>query len=393
MWRGITRTYILLILLLYIIIATSCVEKYWPDLPQSYVNALVVDGVISDKPGPYTVKLSLSSEVQSPQFNPLADCNVIIEDNQGNSETLTEHEKGVYETSPNGIHGQVGNSYKLIIIKPDGTQYETDFQELPISTEIESVYAAIEYQRHPYYQRNMTGFRFFIDTYTSEVDVNYYLWDLECTYKFNANYRIKYYFDGAMHQFSNSDSLYTCFKTSKIRQIFIYNTEQLSIPRITEYPLHYVTTETKELSIRYSLFVSQYSISKKAYEFWKRLTSIEDDQGELHSRQPYQVRGNVYNIKNSDEAVLGYFMVAGVSEKRIFMDRPTGVDWHYADSCNLYPPENIFLYANVDGWPLYLTAVYFENGQSPAYVDYQWCLDCTAKGADGYLEEPDFWEE
>jgi len=34
------------------------------------------------------------------------------------------------------------------------------------------------------------------------------------------------------------------------------------------------------------------------------------------------VRGNVNNIADIEEPVLGYFMVAGVSEKRIYTDRP-----------------------------------------------------------------------
>jgi hypothetical protein len=192
-----------------------------------------------------------------------------------------------------------------------------------------------------------------------------------------------------MHPFTPSDSLFTCYKTRKVPGIFIYTTEKLTEPRITKFPLHSVTTETRELSIRYSLLVKQLSITQKAYQFWYKIQSMDEEQGELHSRQPYQVKGNVSNSKNSNEVVLGYFMAAGISKKRIFLNRPTGVDWYYPDSCNLRPIDQNLLYINIEKWPLFFPAKYIGPAQAPAWVDYQWCVDCTK--LDGVLEKPEFW--
>lgn len=374
-----------------IFLCSTCIENYWPDFYPKYINALVVDGVITNDPGPYEIRLSTSAGVNYPQYLPLDGCKVSIVDDRGNSETLKGFENGIYRTSEDGIRGVSGNSYQLKIISPDGNSYESEFEKMPIPTEIDKIYWEIEFHPHPVLERDITGFRFFIDTYTSEIGENYYLWDLESTYKFNANYRIKYYFDGQMHAFSPSDSLYTCYLTRKIPEIFTYSTANLTEPRITKFPLNLVTTETKELSIRYSLLVNQLSITKKAYQFWHKIKSIDDEQGELHSRQPFQVRGNVRNIENSSEVVLGYFMVSGISNKRIFMDRPSGVDWHYPDSCNLRPIDQNNLYINIENWPLFFPAVYFGPAQSPAWVDYQWCVDCTK--LDGLLETPEFWHD
>lgn len=377
-----------------IFVVHSCVDEYWPALLPKYENALVVEGAITSKPGPYIVKLSTSSNVETPIYKPLGGCKVSIYNSKGNSEILSEIEEGVYATSENGIQGKSGTSYRITIKTPEGKRYRSDFEEMAIPTEIDTVYTKIEYSPHPYYFRDITGFRFYVDTYVAEADTNYYVWDLETTYKFNANYRARYYWDGQMHPFSPSDSLYTCYKTVKVPEIFTYNTTGLSIPEITEYPLHIVTTETKELSIRYSLLVSQYSVTEQAAQFWNHIKSIDEEQGEMYTRQPFQVRGNVFNVENTEEPVLGYFMVAGLSEKRIFMDRPTGVDWHYQDSCNLYPVDMDVLWIHYNEWPLFLPAFFGEaGGYSPAWVDYQWCVDCTAKGSDGYLEKPDFWAD
>jgi hypothetical protein len=380
-----------IVLILPVLIATSCIEEYWPKIDPKYVNAIVVDGGISNLPGPYEIRLSLTSEIYNNQLKPLSGCKVIIEESSGSNEELIENGDGIYRTSADGIQGVCGERYRIKILTPDGNQYISDFEVMPLPTPIDSIYYELEYQPHPFFNRPMTGYRFFIDTHISETDTNYYLWNLECTYKFNSNYRIKYYFDGQMHPFSPSDSLYTCFKTNNIKEIFLFNTVNLEVPIVQKYPLHYVTTETKELSIRYSLLVKQFSLSKSTYKYWNKVKDLIDDQGDIYFKQPFQIQGNVYNSENKDELVLGNFRVAGLSEKRIFVDRPTGVEWYYADSCNLYPIEMNLLYINISKWPLYFPAG--ESGYAPAWVDYQWCVDCTAKGLNGYLEEPEFWEE
>ncbi len=374
-----------------LIFTTSCIDPYWPELDSKYTSALVVEGKISNKPGPYEVKVSRSSSVDNPRINPLSGCQVVISDDRGNSEELMEHAIGIYRTAADGIRGIVGHSYKISIVTAEGIIYESAYEQMAMPTEIDSIYTAIEYSPHPHYDRNITGFRFYLNTKISEQDTNYYKWDLECTYKYTANYRIKYIFDGEMHPFSPSDSLYTCYKTLQIPESFTYNTSKLSTPQVIGFPLHLVTTETKELSMRYSLIARQYSIAENAYQYWSKLKVMAEEQGALYTKLPFQIRSNVYRLDDTDEPVLGYFLVAGLSEKRIFMDRPKAVDFYYPDSCNLYPVDVNLLYIHIDQWPLLFPAQIAGDAQQPAWVDYQWCVDCTQLG--GVLEFPDFWEE
>lgn len=381
----------LLFLLLITFPLLSCVDEHWPKVLPKYEDALVVDGMISNMPGPYEIKLSLTSPVNMPTYQPLSGCEVVILDNNDYSETLLETSPGCYFTSVNGIQGECGNSYKISIITPNGDKYETDFEEMAFPTEIENISHEIEYQAHPDYDRNTTGFRFFVSTQTAETKSNYYLWKLESTYKFNANYRIRYVWDGQLHNFENTDSLYTCYLTDKIPEFFLFKTEAFVTQKLIKYPLNYVNTETKALSIRYSLLVSQLSITSAAFIFWNNIMSQQDEQGTLYSRLPFQIRGNLKNINNEDEPVLGYFMVAGISSKRIFVNRPLGLNWYYSNSCNIFAFDKELLDIHISEWPLFLPGVSAGVGQFPAWVDNQWCLDCTKAG--GYLGIPDFWED
>ena len=76
--------------LLIFLLSDACIDRY--DLPQQIVDPkLVVDGLITNRVGPYRVQLStaydLNSFVNSP--DPVRKATVKISDDAGNEETLT----------------------------------------------------------------------------------------------------------------------------------------------------------------------------------------------------------------------------------------------------------------------------------------------------------------
>ncbi len=375
--------------LLLVVVTFSCVDPYWPELDSKYDEALVVDGKITNMPPPYTVRLSISSPVSHPEFKPKTACKVSVVSSLGELEHLDEIEPGLYRSAIDGMQGEIGIQYKLRISTADEKLYESEFERLTAPTPIDSIYTQVEYTPHPQYERDMQGLRFYVDTKEAIGDTNYYRWELERTFKYHANYLIKYIFDGQMHPFSPTDSLYTCYRTDYIHESFTYNTSDLTIPIVKAFPLHFVSTETKELSIRYSLLLNQYSLSASAFNYWSKVKSMIEEQGALYTRQPFQIRSNVFNVSDAEEPVMGYFMVAGQSQKRMYFDRPMELEYFYPDSCNLYPVDINILWIKREQWPLLLPAFFGGTSQQPAWVDYQWCVDCRALG--GGLNKPDFW--
>jgi hypothetical protein len=101
---------------------TSCQKVISLDISNP-APQLVVEANISDKPGPYFVKLSRSSGFNNildfPEVNGAL---VEISDTSGNSETLTEWKNGIYVT--NKLRGVPGQKYKLTI-EVDGQTYES----------------------------------------------------------------------------------------------------------------------------------------------------------------------------------------------------------------------------------------------------------------------------
>jgi hypothetical protein len=380
---------VIVVIIMAALLFSTCEDRFEPEIDAGVQNLLVVEGTISNQPGPYTVKLSLSTPPDNPEYIPASGYQVIIQDDIGDSETLTEVETGVYQTSPQGIQGVVGRAYKIRISSTNGKTYSSEFQKLPNPVGIENVYHKLEYYPHEDFPVDVAGYQFYVDTEMAEDDSTYMLWNLNATYRYQSDFIIRWIYDGELRPFTAFDSLRKCWKTEDVLDIFVYRTDALAQPQLTGFPLHYVPVTTRHLSIRYSLLTTQYTISREASDFWISVKEQHSGQDQLFTRQPYQVRGNIFNTDNSDEAVLGYFMVAGEAQKRIFVNKPDPpVKMRYpvcvlteADYMNF---GTIFLTAPSE-WPQFAT---FDNFGGNAYPN-QDCLDCRLRG--GTIEKPDFW--
>ncbi len=368
----------------------ACEDRYLPELDSKYDKVLVVEGTISTAPPPYTVKLSLSSNVQAPECFAVSGYNVTIRDDQGNEEALAESGSGTYVSSTGGIQGTIGRKYKIVLQSPEGTTYASDFETLKEPVGIQSVYTEVEYEQSQAPPYDIPGYQFYIDTHMGQTDSTFLLWSMVETYKYQSDYLIFYSYDGILHVFQNSDSLKTCWRTDIVYPFFVESTTALSEPRLTHYPLHFIDTRTRRLSIRYSLMVEQYTINEGAYQYWNSIKEQNPETGDLYTRQPYQLRGNIYNTSDENELVLGYFMVAGVSQKRIFVNRPQATVSMYYPICELgfsdYEDYKwMFLGGTPADWPLFVT----EDATGVRALPSQQCIDCTLNG--GVLEKPDFW--
>jgi len=383
------KTYLFVFLFGFVLLLfNSCKEKIWPELDK-YEDVLVVDGMITNKPGPYTIRLSISAPLDSAEFIPYPNCQLLILDDIGNIEHLTETNPGVYRTTPDGFQGTIGRKYQLQITAPNRNTYESTFEELKAPVGIDSVYGVIEYRQDENFAYDLVGYQFYLDTEMAEQDSNFFLWRADATYHYQSDFTIRWYYDGTLNWFHGPDSLYNCWKSYRISRIYTGSTQSLNAPKIDKYMLHYVSTETRQLSVKYSLSVRQFTISKEAYEFWNRIEQQSSDQESLYATQPFQISGNVFNVNDISEPVLGYFMVAGISEKRIFINRPSSsIPFHYA-ICEL-DNGDFHSYAQLSmADPVFYPIYAIETPGGRRAVPTQECVDCRLKG--GTITKPDFW--
>lgn len=374
------RKYISIILLVWSL--SSCVDKYWPEIDK-YDDVLVVDGLLTDGSDTTVIYLSTSSSVNNEKFIPVSGSQLYILDENQTEVQLTETSPGTYKILDNTFTGNVGSSYQLHIILANGKKYESDICRMPEPTPLDSVYGLIESHQISNSDDYLDGIQFYIDNHSNLSDTSYYLWRLSQSFEYQSTFNIDFIWTGSIFDpNSNPDSLRTCWHTSPVKNIFTYSTKYIDKPELIGFPINYVSTVNKTLSIRYSLLVSQLSISEQAFNFWDALRQQNIEKNNLYSQQPFQIRGNIINVENAEEPVLGYFTVAGVSKKRIFINRPPLV-FHYGECV---PDYEGMRFIRFEPGPIYIVDV---DG-TKAMGNSDACFDCRLEG--GTLTPPPFWE-
>jgi hypothetical protein len=118
-------------------VLTSCTKVVNIDL-NSANPSIVVDAEITDQPGPYTVNLTQTVNFSDNNVFPgVTGATVVISDNAGNTETLTETGSGNYVASH--LQGTSGRAYHISITS-NGKNY-TAVSTMPAPVALDSVIA------------------------------------------------------------------------------------------------------------------------------------------------------------------------------------------------------------------------------------------------------------
>ena len=116
----------------------SCQKVISVDLNNANPH-IVIEGVVSDQPGPYTVKISMTGDYFTPSlyFPPVTGAQVVITDDKGQRDSLKETAPGTYlSTSLVGIEGR---TYAMSVMN-QGTTYNAS-SYMPTKVLIDSLYA------------------------------------------------------------------------------------------------------------------------------------------------------------------------------------------------------------------------------------------------------------
>jgi hypothetical protein len=359
----------------------ACIETFYPDI-DGQESILVVDGMVTDAEDPCLVRLSRIFSYDDQYYPPEKGATVIILDGDGMPHYLEEKEAGSYYTDTASFRGRAGGRYQLQIILADGTTYQSDYVTLKKAPPVESFdvrYEAVETRDRGEF---IHGLQFYLNTYDPENETRYYRWEWTETWEFTVPMQAPELADR-----------YRCWKSHKSSSILIANTKHLTADRIIDYPLHFVSTESNRLRILYSLLVRQYAISPAAYEFWKTHEELEENAGTLFDPIPARVAGNIYNIDDPGEQVLGFFEASGLATRRIFVSNdliPENIsipsDFEFCKFMVLGDPTNLPYWLN-SGWIL-VDEYYDMNRRMVRLTNSPKCYDCTLTGSN---ERPDYW--
>lgn len=370
-----------------IILVSGCIEEYPPPIVDGEVDFLVVDGAINSATGEVEVKITRAVALASMEA-PLPELNaqLHIKDTDGNQYQLIEEGDGYYHLS--NIPIESTKAYQLTIKRSDGREYSSAFVTAKQTPLIDSVTWAPT--------RLQDGIQIRVNTHDDTSNTRYYYWSFVETYEYTSPFLSLYKYENEMVvNIPREDYVNRCWQTLSAQSIRIATSELLANDIIRDFVVNEIPVGSQKLAIHYSILVQQRALSKEAYTYWLNLQNTTENLGSLFDPQPGKVNGNIININDTNEPVIGYFDVGEVQEKRLFIkssDLPenlrTGRDLMGCelDSVSLNNVGNV---GKVTGLSLVYGIV-----EGISLVGYTYsrvvCTDCRLQG--GTTTKPLFWE-
>ena len=373
--------------ILLVVLCNGCIEPFEPEIDESR-NVMVIDGRLIDKQGIQTISISRSSLYNNPQFRPVSGCVVRVEDSEGSGIIFLENDNGIYQSDLEPDFLSVGKAYKLQVITPEDEMYESEYDTLLACAPIDSLSYKLEVQGTSNTRINYYGIQFYVNIKGSMEESRNYMWTFEETWEYIAYYPIRAIWDGSELRYFDF-FLYgfdVCYLTNRLEIIQVGSSNLMGTNEIRQQPLHFVSNQTPRLQEQYSLLVSQHSLSNEAFLYWDKMKAQTSDAGGMFDTQPSKTSGNIYNVNNPEEKVLGYFFVSQIQEKRLtvkeaftfpiaLFDCPLDTALSLKDFSMNYP---YFMFTEREYGP-------------PFYYSYKECHNCTYRG--GVTTKPDYWDD
>lgn len=296
--------------LLFLLMAAACVDPFEIKGLKSE-EALVVEGVFSDRMQNHRITLSRTTSLDEKYFKAERDAAVTITDQNGDVITLSEAKPGVYETPVTAA--VVGKTYTLKITTANGKRYSSTDVDFKNGPEIGAVNAT-------YVERNTgeKGIELSVDTEDPTGQTRFYRWNFFETYEVRTPFPSVWIWLGGNEVTFREQPIDICYVNDTLRNILIKSTKSLEQDKVTGQRLSFIPVDSYILTYKYSMLVQQFALSEDAYLYWENLRQSSEQQGTLSDRQPGSLPGNILSLNDPSETVIGYFEACKVSEKRIF---------------------------------------------------------------------------
>lgn len=315
-------TGIILILVLGVIV--SCVDPLDINIDKEE-NILIVEGAITTLPGPHIIRLTLSAKYGSifdGYIRPLTSADVIIRDSDGiNYELIEDKENASLYYTPPEFQAAVGKTYTLLIRTLQGQEYTSLPEKIIKATPIDSLSA--RFKSTPTAEGvNSTGLEVF-STFQDNPDTrNYFMWRNSATYKIETypeNFMTSPPEGGPAIIPAPKSCCRDCWVDERNNKTLrIFSDENVNGNSVTQL-VTYVSDDGVRYTEKYLIRVEQHTLTQKAYQFFKLLEQQASISGDIFDPPPATLRGNMINLTNPDENVIGYFRASDVSIDSMFL--------------------------------------------------------------------------
>ncbi len=326
------------------LLISSCVTPY-PINSLQFQEAIVVQGMITDQPGPYEITVSKTIPVQDQLEQTsglLSGASILIEDDQGYSEQLVEKATGDFFTT--SIQGVVGNTYTITITTGDGNIYKSTPEKLlPVGDfSIRYEFKLVEDTLANKQITSANGFNIFIDSNVLPEQERRVWWRSTGTYHvltFPGN-RMTWVDPGPLPPpagppaiqvpdrplcaGTDADPVCTCCDCwiTEYNLPMISKSTFINNGQINNLKVAFIQANRRTLYDKYTLEVDQLSVSQPVYDFWNRMSIIQSNASNLFQTPAPKVGGNLTALTNNAAPIIWIFCSFFDSQKNDCSNQP-----------------------------------------------------------------------
>lgn len=392
-------------LLMVAVFMAGCKKAFTPVVTSTNASILVVEGFINTGTDSTIIRLSRTVLVNNKTtVNPERNAIVTVETQQGTVLTLVEIAKGVYASPPVSLDNT--KQYRVRIKTSSGKVYLSDLVSAKVTPPIDDIDFVVK----------GIGIQIYVNAHDAANNARYYRYTFSETWEFVTKYEAPYIVnDTSVLLRTPEQQVHQCYGRDSSARTILNSTAALSQDIVAAFPIVTVDSTSEKLQRKYSILVSQQALSKEAYVFYDNIKKNTEDLGNIFDAQPSLLIGNIHNINDPTEAVIGFISAGTIQKKRIFISRaglpkwtipfPAGckVDTAYYFQPHFVPITNDFktprphtfyveealipLPPTRAGLPIMYFGPYTTND---GYLfSTPICTDCTLRGVN---KKPAFWK-
>lgn len=379
-------------LLIVGVLIVGCEKPYNQTIVNSVLNHLVVEGFINTGATDSTfIKLSRTVTISDNiTANPETKAVINVENAQGSVYTLAEIRNGTYAAPPLSLDAT--KQYRIRIKTSNGKTYLSDFVDVKVAPPIDSVGYAVK----------SNGIQLYVNTHDPANNTRYYKYTYQETWRFHTKFYTGYISNGVyLLPRTPEQNINYCFSGDNSATTIINSTASYTRDVVDQFPITFVDATSEKIQVRYSILLKQEALTKDAYVYWQNMQKSTSQLGGIFDSQPSQLMGNVHNIANALEPVIGYISAGIQQQKRIFIDYadlpqtwatadPYGciIDSAFNVKAQNHPYSPLVSFLILPPIRAFAIEPFTVSGGGYSFTLPR-CADCTTRGT---LQTPAFWK-
>ena len=394
-----------LCLLGFIIVVSACVEEINFE-NEAFDYVLIIDATLTNEVKHHHIYINRAHRFEEEGPNKVTGATVQVLTGSA-TYTFEEEASGVY-TSVEAFSAQSNVDYELRVTTKNGRVYASTKTQLTTNTQIDDLYAVRETN-----DDGVNGISIYVDSYDPSNTSKFYRYEFEETFRVVApDWRNQdayivsdVYPECVVALEPRSEDKITCYRTDPSNSLNLTSTKSLTEDRVSKHLVRFLSSDSYQISHRYSIEATQYVQTESAYNYFEVLNEFNEEGSVFSQIQAGYIGGNISSETNPSEKIVGFFEVSAVSKKRIFFNYTDFYQGEplppYAVPCERAAPDLFGIPHSYECGPIMNiiknnAMVYLKDnkGEFPIGGPYimvpRACGDCTAIGE---TIIPDFWTE